>query len=72
MGGSSEMKWSKFTGTITKGEQTGTIELCMDSDPPNWHAFVSNVSKGSQISKFFKQGDLEEAHNWCISTLEKQ
>ena len=69
MGGSDHIKWDKFTGTITKGELIGTIDLCMDSDPPNWHTFVSNPSKGSQVSKFFQQGDLEEAHKWCLSTL---
>ena len=72
MGGSDHINWQGLTGTLTKGELIGTIDLCMDADPPNWHTSVSDLSGGSQISKFFQQGDLEEAHKWCLSTLNEQ
>lgn len=70
MGGSSEMKWNKFTGTITKGELVGTVELIEGTDEPTWMSAVNNPIKGWQVSKNFK--DLEKAHEWCVLTIEKE
>lgn len=69
MGGSSEMKWNKFTGTILKGELVGTVQL-IEGDEPKWKSAVHDPSKGWQVSKNFK--DLEKAHEWCVLTIEKE
>ena len=71
MGGNNTMKWNKFTGTITHGNVIGKVELVEGSDPPAWFSCVQEPEKGWQVSKNFKEGDLEKAYNWCVSTIEK-
>ncbi len=69
MGGGSTMKWNKFTGKITQGELIGSVELIQGTEP-TWLACVSNTTKGTQVSKNFK--GLENAHEWCVSTLKQK
>ena len=63
------IEWGGLTGTI-KGE-TCSGELILDvNQNPFWHACVMPES-GSQVSKIFEEGKLEQAYEWCVTEIKE-
>ena len=65
------MKWDKFEGAIQGDGCSATIELMFTgpiSEPsPYWS--VSFLSDGEYEYKPFKEGELEQAHGWCMDKV---
>lgn len=65
------MKWYKFKGTIKKHDCVATIEM-MDLPDPFWEARFSWLlpESTSHEVKAFEEGELEQAHEWCVKQVE--
>lgn len=61
------VKWSGLTGTIKGDTCEGNLQLDCNENP-FWHVFITS-SPGSQVSKIFEAGKLEQAYKWCVEQL---
>jgi hypothetical protein len=61
------VKWSGLTGTIARPNCTGALSLEVSGEP---YWFVKIGNPGTQISKIFEAGKLEQAYNWCVETIQ--
>ena len=65
------MKWDKFKGTIKGNGCEATVDMMFAgpiAEPsPFWMALFS--SPGEQETKPFKEGELEQAHRWCVDRI---
>jgi len=70
MGRSFQVKWSGLNGTIDRGGIQGSISLEVYEDTqPIWTARMGDSARGTQISKNFEEDKLEQAYDWCVTTI---
>lgn len=70
MGRGFQISWSGLKGTIRRGEIEGNISLEVHEDAqPWWMARMWDGFNGTQVSKNFEEGKLEQAYNWCVTTI---
>lgn len=62
-----DIKWSGLTGTIEGSTCNGRLILNVD-ESLFWHACIT-PEPGSQVSKIFEVGKLEQAYEWCVNQL---
>jgi hypothetical protein len=64
------MKWDKFVGRIKAPGYEATIEM-MDLPYPNWMCrFFRTGSEDEELEvKQFEEGELEQAHGWCVKKI---
>ena len=63
------VKWSGLNGKIKGGTCEGILQLDC-SENPFWHAFII-PRPGSQVSKIFEAGKLEQAYRWCVDQIKQ-
>lgn len=66
MGRGYEMKWQGLTGTI-EGESFCAV---LDLKETRWDASI-NDEGGELQTRTFEEGELEQAHEWCITKLKE-
>ena len=70
MGRGFEVSWSGLKGTIDRGDIQGNISLeVYEEAQPWWTARLWDSVKGTQISKNFEEDKLEQAYDWCVTTI---
>jgi hypothetical protein len=64
------MTWDKFTGTIRRSGVEATCEM-MDLPYPNWMCrfFYIGAKEVELEVKQFEEGELEQAHGWCVKKI---
>jgi len=63
------IKWNGLTGTIKGAICSGELILNVDQNP-FWHACVI-PGLGSQVSRIFEEGKLEQAYEWCVAEIKE-
>ena len=67
MGRGYEMKWQGLEGEILGEAFSAILGLTKE---PGWYAAIQKDGDDLQ-SKIFEEGELEQAHEWCITKLKE-